>query len=551
MTSRTKSRSRGQKRSRKNDEIFEGLDVNRTGEYVRVDDELIKRLGGADQQPEQPNPLRDYPEFLQIVQKERALTLDQLDEYSQELNEDFLATKMGEMLGNLPVDYLALKRSNLVNNDWEYNVKLPVKARVADQMHSGRCWLFAALGQIRLHIIQKHHLDNRFELSQGYLFFYDKLERANAFLESVWAFRDRGINSRDWLSLVQPNNHMMTDGGHYSYFVNLIQKYGIVPKNVYDDGFNAKCTDGMNNVLIQVLNHMALQINGCEWTEEEFQLQKNEWMSTIYQLVVKFLGKPPTPDTVFNWNYRDSDDNSHTEPGMTAIKFFQIVADAQLESKVLIIHDPRHPETYYMTSLIPYSVNRIGGVPVNMLNLPLEDFKSAICQSLQAEEAVWFASDIGHAFDPEDNTADPDRFDYEGLLGVDFNFSKSDMLNSRTSAPNHALLFIGVDTVKDGEGNVLSYKKWRVENSWGMMNLLEDDPDSGYCRFSDSYVDKYVSQAVVDMKFLPPHVLEQLLENANAGRSYVYDPYDVFGAVAMFSPCQHCKKASQKFQRKY
>lgn len=60
-----------------------------------------------------------------------------------------------------------------------------VKTRgITAQQKSGRCWLFAALNILREIVAEKCGLEE-FELSQNYLSFYDKLEKANNFLEMV------------------------------------------------------------------------------------------------------------------------------------------------------------------------------------------------------------------------------------------------------------------------------------------------------------------------------------------------------------------------------
>ena len=62
---------------------------------------------------------------------------------------------------------------------------LELKTRgVTWQQRSGRCWLYAALNILRERISEKYNLD-KFELSGNYLSFYDKLEKANNFLEMV------------------------------------------------------------------------------------------------------------------------------------------------------------------------------------------------------------------------------------------------------------------------------------------------------------------------------------------------------------------------------
>lgn len=55
---------------------------------------------------------------------------------------------------------------------------------VTNQKNSGRCWIFACLNVIRLPFIKFHNLED-FEFSQGYLFFWDKIERCNFFLNTV------------------------------------------------------------------------------------------------------------------------------------------------------------------------------------------------------------------------------------------------------------------------------------------------------------------------------------------------------------------------------
>jgi len=62
------------------------------------------------------------------------------------------------------------------NNEYS-NRALPKEMKVTNQKASGRCWLFAALNVLRVHLREKYSLPDDFELSQTYLFFYDKLEK--------------------------------------------------------------------------------------------------------------------------------------------------------------------------------------------------------------------------------------------------------------------------------------------------------------------------------------------------------------------------------------
>ncbi|CAB4062806.1 BLMH [Lepeophtheirus salmonis] len=55
---------------------------------------------------------------------------------------------------------------------------------VSNQKASGRCWLFAALNAMRIPFMKDLNVEE-FEFSHGFLFFYDKIERANFFLNKI------------------------------------------------------------------------------------------------------------------------------------------------------------------------------------------------------------------------------------------------------------------------------------------------------------------------------------------------------------------------------
>ena len=54
-------------------------------------------------------------------------------------------------------------------------------AAITDQKHSGRCWAFAGLNVLRARLIKELNVES-VELSQSFVYFHDKLEKAAAFL---------------------------------------------------------------------------------------------------------------------------------------------------------------------------------------------------------------------------------------------------------------------------------------------------------------------------------------------------------------------------------
>ena len=120
---------------------------------------------------------------------------------------------------------------------------------VTHQRNSGRCWIFAILNVIRQQIAPYFSVEE-LEFSQSYLFFHDKIERCFYFLNVFVELAKKGedIDGRLFMFLL---HNPMEDGGQWSMLVNLIEKYGIMPKAVYTDAFSSTNSRHMNYILNQ------------------------------------------------------------------------------------------------------------------------------------------------------------------------------------------------------------------------------------------------------------------------------------------------------------
>ena len=344
---------------------------------------------------------------------------------------------------------------------------------------------------------------------------------------------------------INSDSHLINDGGYWQYFSNLANKYGLVPKTIYGDSYNCLVSVEMNNALVSILNRYAMEIRHKSieknWTRKQFNQAKERYMKKIYDLVVRFMGEPPTK---FNWRYKDDNENYHVIKGLTPIKFYKVLVPHHSETKMTFIHDPRYPEYYYSPYHLEYGTNMIDGDPSIFINLPLDVFKKAVAESLMNGEPVWFGCDVGACLDVESGTMDTNRFDYKSVLGEDIHFDKADMLNMKVTGPTHAMVFNGVDMDEPVEDEPYNYTKWRVENSWGIGIELEWHPDHGCWQMSDDWFDKYVFAAVIDLKYFEEDTLKNIMANKN--NRLIIPPWDVFGTVALRSGCSMCSKFSHK-----
>jgi hypothetical protein len=115
----------------------------------------------------------------------------------------------------------AVSRDAFVSANHHFSVSIReqhgVEGLATSQQASGRCWLFAMLNTLRFPMMKRLGLPHDFELSQNYLFFWDKIERSNFFLETMIETASEPYDGRlvQWL-LSQP----VSDGGQWDMAVS-------------------------------------------------------------------------------------------------------------------------------------------------------------------------------------------------------------------------------------------------------------------------------------------------------------------------------------------
>lgn len=118
---------------------------------------------------------------------------------------------------------------------------------MTNQKSSGRCWIFATLNTIRIPFMKAHLLEE-FEFSQGYLFYWDKIERCNYFLNNIVETAQRGeaVDGRLVSFLL---NDPTCDGGQWDMICNLINKHGLMPKKCFPESYSCESSARLNAVL--------------------------------------------------------------------------------------------------------------------------------------------------------------------------------------------------------------------------------------------------------------------------------------------------------------
>ncbi|MBR1710791.1 MAG: C1 family peptidase [Clostridia bacterium] len=393
----------------------------------------------------------------------------------------------------------------------KFSISIPTM-EVTNQHASGRCWLFAATNVLRERIANARNIE-KFELSQSYLAFWDKFERCNYFLESMIKTADRKPDDRTVMFILQTGVH---DGGQWDMFANIVRKYGIVPKDCFDDTKQSNNTRQMNYVINRALKVGAVKLRRmieANCGMDAVQSEKNAILSNIYGFLCSCYGNPPTQ---FDFQWVDKDKVYHCEAGLTPLTFAERYGVPELLNEtVSIIHAPTGDKPYDRTFTIEYLGNVVGGKEVCHLNLSLDDFKAAILRQLEDGKIVWFGSDVGHYGERTLGIWDDASFNYELISGLDLSMSKTDALDYSLSAMDHAMVLTGVH-LENGKP-----VRWRIENSWG-----DEKGEKGYYICSDSWFNQYVFQAAVEKAYLGD---KAALANQTP---IVLKPWDPMGTLA-------------------
>ncbi|MBI3942925.1 MAG: C1 family peptidase [Chloroflexi bacterium] len=411
-----------------------------------------------------------------------------------------------------PVHSVAVNREKVNSTNHVYSHVLKTND-VTSQERSGRCWLFAGLNLFRVEAMKRLNVE-KLELSQSYLFFWDKLEKSHYFLENILATLDEPADGRLIMFLLQ---NPIQDGGQWDMFVNLVRKYGVVPKSAMPETESSSNSGTMTSLVTNKLREFAAELRrraSAGEAPESLRQRKMEMMEVIYRMLCIHLGEPPQ---TFYWQWRDKDDQFHRDGDITPLTFYERYVDYDLDSLVCLIHCPTEDKPFNHLYTIGYLGNVVEGQIIRYLNVEMDVFKGSTRAMLLGGKPVWFGCDVGKRIERDLGILDMDLYDYNLLYGTDFTSDKAERITYGQSMMTHAMVFTGINLDEQDRPT-----KWRVENSWG-----EKIGDKGFLVMSDPWFEEFVYEVLVEKRFLPDH-LQAILET----EPVVLPPWDPMGALA-------------------
>ncbi|RRD94223.1 aminopeptidase [Clostridiales bacterium COT073_COT-073] len=406
----------------------------------------------------------------------------------------------------------ATNQDSIRRHDFQFSDKT-LRGQMTNQKASGRCWIFAALNAARVAAMKKHNIES-LEFSQTYIFFWDKLERSNYFLESIIETVQEELTSRLLAHLLATP---IQDGGQWDMVAGLFEKYGIVPKEAMPDTFHSTASADLNKLLNSYLRYFALEIrkaaaNGA--TTAELKDLKEKQLSTVYNLLVKAFGKPPVK---VRYEFENKEKEFCRLPEMTPQDFFAEMVGWKLEDKISVINAPTEDKPYGRAYTVKFLGSIKGLRPICYVNTPIEVLKSAAIAAIKDGEPVWFGCDMGQQIGRDNGLMDHELYRFETVVGTMLPWTKGERLTHGESCLTHAMVFTGVNL--DDEGNPIN---WQVENSWGKERGQE-----GVFSMSDQWFSEFVYQIMIDKKYVDAKWLEALTQPV-----IELEPWDPIGTLA-------------------
>jgi len=405
---------------------------------------------------------------------------------------------------------VALSRSELDRMNFTFS-NLIESPEATNQERSGRCWLFSGLSLLSLEAMKKLNVET-FELSEIYQMFWDKLEKANYFMENIIETLDEPLDGRVMnLLLADP----LSDGGQWNMFINLVSKYGVIPKTFMPETANSNNSDAMNTLLTSMLRGYAKELRSMKGASVvELREKKEGLLGEFYRMLCIHLGTPPTE---FYWEWRDKDKKFHRRGKMTPLSFFDEYIGLDLDNMVSLINAPTQDKPFNKMYTVKFLGNTVGGRDSMYLNVELPAMKAAVVSMIKDGHAVWFGCDVGKMLQTEKGAMDLNIYDYESIFGTKPILNKAERLEYGDSEMTHAMVITGVDLDEEGKP-----RKWRIENSWGAQI-----GDKGYMYMMDEWFDEYLFEAVVRKEYLGDD-LKKILES----KPVVLPPWDPMGKLA-------------------
>lgn len=423
--------------------------------------------------------------------KLKELTEDTIQEFKKCYFSDEKKINLTKLFMTESISDVAFDATRANQHKFEFSIDIPTMNAVS-QGAAGRCWITAGLNLLREIAARKMCKHGKeaveLEFSLAYIAFWDKMEKANCFLEKIIQNMDKSYDDkhvRSWFSCG------ITDGGFWTNFSDLVKKYGLLPKEVMPETAQSSNTEVMNNRLNYYIRKIGADIRNAYLQKQSFDEinhMKEQALNHIFSFLCECYSCPVEE---FEYQYIDSNGRSKTSK-YTPHSFRDELIDGYLDVLTPVISLPYEHLPYGEYCEIKDIYKVINMHNEIFLNLSMDVMKNLCIEQLKNGVPIVCVADDDKMLSDELQLWDDSSFDYKNTIGFTFDMSRKDYFQLKAGNASHSMLITGVNINKEGLPD-----RWKIENSYDIEGLHK-----GYFSCSDTWFEKYMVSVVIENQYL-------------------------------------------------
>jgi bleomycin hydrolase len=343
------------------------------------------------------------------------------------------------------------------------------------QNETALCWVYANLNLLSINFIRDNDLPPTFKFSAAFFMFYDRLEKANLFLDKIVQLKESPLRSEEMVRLL---NEPTDEGGETCGFANIVNKYGLVPLDAMPHSFCMNRTKFLNRAL-----HAYLRF--CAQDLREGKGDINEMIAQVYRILAVNLGVPPK---VFDWTCRNEPEGEPSKK-LTPLQFALDYVKYNSDDYIELGNNPLEP--YGALFEADRWRNTIEGSAHRYINIKMDTILELIGQSLDRGSPLLIASDVRNGKNDEDGIFDAKYAYNDPLYGEDRPLSREDALRYGHLEPFHMMVITGYTP----------QERYQILNSWSL-----EYGKQGYYSMSVDYARLNLYRIIIRTEFVSEEI---------------------------------------------
>lgn len=390
------------------------------------------------------------------------------------------------------LDKVCINKKIIDENPPFFNLELEETKRY-DQKDSLRCWAFSGINVIKRNMASNLNMDiMNFELSDNFITFFHRLEKANTTYEKIITSKTTNLDK-----IVKKNilRNPVEEVGNWQTFVGIVKKYGLVPMTVMPITFEGENATRVTNLFSETVRSNAitlLNLKNQNKNIEELRKVKSKMLLDNYEFLSKVYGEPVK---TFNYDYIDKNGNNISLKNITPYQFAEQFLTIDIENFVFISNVPKKNRKYGEKLKNPASININKMKCTEFLHISIKELKELAIKQLKDDIPVMVGIYIRKFSDKTSGILDTRLYDYESLVKYK-RLNKEDGMLVGDIELHHWMTITGVQ-IEDGVP-----KRWKVEDSYGNKEKI-----NGYYIMNDNYFDNYVFTVIINKKYLSKNQL--------------------------------------------